>query len=52
MHDEGFSRNLALKYFTSSQICVRSTEMDSTKPDCSEQNHAQPNQGLHGHIKM
>ena len=36
------SLNFVLKYLSVPQICVQSTKMD-----CSEPNHAEPNQGLH-----
>jgi len=34
----------------SSQICVQSAELDHAKPDCSELDYAEPNQGLYHQI--
>jgi hypothetical protein len=49
----GFSPlNLVLKYAKSSQICVRSAELDHGKLDRSQLDHAEPNQGLHHQIIM
>jgi len=47
MQDADYPLNLALKYMMLYQIHVWTAELDSTKPDCSEGDHAEPNQGLH-----
>jgi hypothetical protein len=47
MLDKVFYLNLMLKYMRSSQICVVSAKLEHVKPDYSEQDHVEPNQGLH-----
>jgi len=47
MQDKVSSLNLLLKYVRSPYICVWNSEADQAKPECSELDHAEPNQGLH-----
>jgi len=50
MQDKISSLNFLLKYVRSTYICIWSTEPDRAKLECSEPDHAQPNQGVHNQI--
>jgi hypothetical protein len=52
MQEKVFYLNFILKYIGSSYICVWSAELDHAKPDYSEQDHVELNQGLHHRIIM